>query len=308
MTTKKQPTRARTWSVTQSADKMDRDQLLDALDAYNYAGQLEIGKGGYHHFQVMVQSHNQIRFDALKKKLPNAHIEPLKGSTQQLYDYVTKHDTAVAGSQFSKGELTLSNKGALKRDFEDFRDEIKAGASLSSLIVSDALRMPEINALREYEAALRAETNRYRIRDVEVFYLYGESGTGKTRGILESYDPKDVYRVSDYRNPFDDYNGEDVLILDEFYDSLPFPLLLNVLDRYPLRMPARYTDKWAGYSIVWIISNRRLPNQYLEKQAEDMTEYLPFLRRINHAYEQTRDSFECRDAYLDHYFAPELRA
>ncbi|RYQ44121.1 replication protein [Bifidobacterium pseudolongum subsp. globosum] len=78
---------------------------------------------------------------------------------------------------------------------------------------------------------------------------------------MEEYG-SDAYRVSEYIHPFDGYQGEATLILDEFDGTLPLSLLLNVLDGYRLELPARYSNRLAKYTRVIIISNAALSNFY----------------------------------------------
>ena len=54
-------------------------------------------------------------------------------------------------------------------------------------------------------------------REVNVQYLWGATGVGKTRAILDSMeDPADAYRVTDYKNPFDNYRGQQLIIFEEY--------------------------------------------------------------------------------------------
>lgn len=80
---------------------------------------------------------------------------------------------------------------------------------------------------------------------------------------MSDHDREDVYRVTNYKHPWDEYEGEPVLVLDEYNSQLDFQFLLNVLDRYPLRLPCRYADRYAGWTEVWIVSNKPLSGQYI---------------------------------------------
>ncbi len=44
---------------------------------------------------------------------------------------------------------------------------------------------------------------------------------------------------------FDQYQGQDILVFDEFASQVPLSDMLNYLDRYPLMIPARYADRAA---------------------------------------------------------------
>ena len=48
---------------------------------------------------------------------------------------------------------------------------------------------------------------------------------------------------------------QSVLLLDEFAGQIPFEFLLQMLDKYRLELDARYRNKWACWTQVWIVSN-----------------------------------------------------
>ena len=107
------------------------------------------------------------------------------------------------------------------------------------------------------------------------------TGVGKTRSILDRYGDENVYRVTNYKHPFDGYKGEPVIMFDEFRSNLPLPDMLNYLDVYPLMLPSRYADRVACYTQVFIVSNIPLAEQYPLVQLEEPVSYAAFLRRIN---------------------------
>src|SRR5699024_1923924 len=74
----------------------------------------------------------------------------------------------------------------------------------------------------------------------------GAPGCGKTSGFYEEHGYKDVYSVSTYSHHWDAYNGESIILMDEFSGQMEFEFLLILLYRYPLRLPARYGDRWAA--------------------------------------------------------------
>lgn len=90
-----------------------------------------------------------------------------------------------------------------------------------------------------------------------------------------------VYRVTNYKHPFDAYKSEEVIAFEEFRSSLPVSDMLNYLDRYPLSLPCRYNDKTACYTKVYILTNIDLLCQYEEVQRREPETWKAFLRRIN---------------------------
>ena len=139
----------------------------------------------------------------------------------------------------------------------------------------------------------KAEKYAVENRPLQVSYLYGASGAGKTRSIYSTHDPRSIYRVTNYRATrgisFDGYHGQDVLVFEEFSSQIPIEDMLNYLDIYPLSLPARYNDKTACYTKVYITSNSPLENQYwVEQQARPET-WRAFLRRIHTVVEYLPD-------------------
>ena len=133
------------------------------------------------------------------------------------------------------------------------------------------------------KARLEILSNRYKTErriDLVVTYVYGKTGLGKSRNILDEHGDENTYRCTDYKHPFDTYSGENVLVLEEFRSDIPIGNILNYLDIYPIQLPARYNNKQACYHYVYIVSNWKLEEQYHNIKIEQPETYQAFLRRI----------------------------
>ena len=60
--------------------------------------------------------------------------------------------------------------------------------------------------------------------------------------------------------------------------------MLNYLDIYPLQLPARFHNKTACYTKVFIVSNIPLSGQYPNVQRENPITFEAFLRRIHKVF------------------------
>lgn len=96
-----------------------------------------------------------------------------------------------------------------------------------------------------------------------------------------------VYRVTDYQHPFDSYQGEEILLLDEYSSNFKIRDLLNYLDGYPLTLPARYSNRVACFTKVYIISNLCLSKQYPDEQYNSPATFAALLRRIHKVVQYT---------------------
>lgn len=277
MQKEKRDTQKRSWILTIPAENNDREAVEAKLERYRFVGQLERGEEtGYLHWQILVNHPHAIRFSTLKNLFPTAHIEPRKGNLAQAVAYVTKPETFAGIRVGNMKELPAQTEKKL--GLADFHAMISEGTSVDDLIANYPTALFFANKLRELERTLAFQRGK-ELRDVKATYIYGKTGAGKTTAIWQAFD--DFYRVSNYKHPWDNYAGEDVLVLDEFYSrNVDFNDLLNLLDRFPQRLSARYSDKSACWSRVFVISNLRLDEQYPEVQRMYPEAWKALLRRF----------------------------
>lgn len=88
--------RSRNWSVTiNNPSQSDEYNIAEARQkGWKVEGQVERGEQGTEHYQLIVQT-PQVRFSALKKAFPRAHIEVAR-NVSALRAYVQKEETRVA--------------------------------------------------------------------------------------------------------------------------------------------------------------------------------------------------------------------
>lgn len=85
--------RATCWSITWNNPQEDEIQRIELPAGWRLQGQLERGEQGTEHYQGMLIT-PQVRFSAVKKVLPKAHIEVAR-NRKALEKYVNKEDTRV---------------------------------------------------------------------------------------------------------------------------------------------------------------------------------------------------------------------
>ena len=257
----------------------------------------ETAKTGTFHTHVFFYAPSPARFGTVKNRFPTAHIEKAVGSAKQNREYIRKEgkwaesgkaETAVEGSFYEYGELPAENAEKSPQMYQLIKD-IRSGMSTPEIIENSpnlAFRIRDIDTLRQ---TLLAERYAVEKRNVEVAYIFGASATGKTNSIYERHDARDVYRITNYRSGrglvFDGYHGQDIIVFEEFHSQIPIEDMLNYLDIYPLSLPARYSDKTACYTQVYITSNSPLSGQYQDVQIRRMETYRAFLRRISKVIE-----------------------
>ena len=204
----------------------------------------EIGEQGTYHTHVYCCFSSAVRFSTIKKHFPTAHIEAVKGSVQDNIDYLqktgkwentAKAETSVDGSFEELGERP-ANEGKNKLLSDLYHYVVDEGMSNTEIIRLNTDYIPMLDTITRIRTAFLQEkfkgTRRF---DMEVTFVSGVTGSGKSRWILDHYGDEHVYRVCDYSHPFDLYNTEPVLVFEEFRSSLPIGDLLNYLVAGSLR-------------------------------------------------------------------------
>ncbi len=266
------------------------------------------------HTHIFVMLRSPAKFSRIKKLFPEAHIEQARGTAQENKEYISKTgkwaddpkcDTKIEGSFEESGELPYEPGPGFRSDIAEMVAMVQSGMDNTSIILSNPDLARYINTMDKVRQDFLESEYRETWRDLTVTYIFGPTATGKTRGVMEGEGYANVYRVTDYKHPFDRYNQEPVLCMDEFRSALPIGDILELLDGYPMALPARYANRQACYTTVYIISNIDLKEQYPGIQATEPATWRAFLRRIHHVVEYRKDGPPIdHGPALDYIFPP----
>lgn len=108
--------RAACWSVTINNPTSD-DISVTLPVGWSLKGQHEKGKEGTEHFQGMLKT-PQVRFSAVKKVFPRAHIEVARNATA-LSQYVNKEETRVAAFGGNETPTIFQYQDIIAGDWND---------------------------------------------------------------------------------------------------------------------------------------------------------------------------------------------
>lgn len=247
-------------------------------DGENHTGAVLLCESaeGLEHLHCVFESKSNFRPLAVLKRLyPKIHIEPTKGSKKDVEDNINK-----VGKFEEKGEkiIAKSQVGEIK-GCQGKRNDLISMSDIRDLIYSG--QTPN-DIYRQFPQAIKSKTATEELfylyrkdntppeRDVKVHWLFGGTGCGKSYTYIElceKHGDVNIYRVTDYDHPFDGYQGEPILILDEFRGRISYSYLLTLLDKYRSQVSARYSNKMTLWTEVYITSPF-LPTELYQKAAE----------------------------------------
>lgn len=265
-----------------------RDEWIGTSTTRTGAWAYCISALGLHHVHMVLEDAVAMRFSIVKKAYAQGmHFEPTKGSKKQAEDYINKrHPFEEKGEQVlcvvKAGEI--KGRSANRSDLAEIEALLKEGHTPSEIMASN------LN-FRRYDRMIRDAffDQRFRatppIRSVNVHWICGESGAGKTYHYVTLCNEKgedNIYLVSDLKHgAFDKYCAEEVLFIDELKpDNISYAELLSLLDGYKKQISARYTNSFALWSDVYITS------VYAPEQL--YAELVPYHKRGTDSYEQLR--------------------
>ena len=220
------------------------------------------------HYQGWIQFYNPKRFNGVKKLFDKStHIEACRGNEYNNDKYCKKDNKFQQYGKFiSQGQRT---------DLENIKLNIDKGLSKKEVIDSNFETYCRYrNGINDY-INIKEQENRSKFREVTTEFIYGKTGTGKTKyGMAHSQ-----YKITgDNLQWWDGYNGETSILIDEYDNNIPITKLLNILDGYKLRLPIKGGFTYANWHNVIITSN--LTKNELHPNAKPQHREALF-RRIN---------------------------
>lgn len=248
----------------------------------------EVGEQGTPHLQGYVEFNNrdQLRITAAKQRLvriglpDSIHVEIARGNAQQNITYCTKDGQFVEGGDRPKGQ-------GKRTDLDDVADAINNGSSL--IEIANQFPTSFIKFSNGIQRLLNLKNSR-RFFKTEVIWLYGPTGTGKSRYAWTA--EPEAYMKSSSHKWWDGYTGQDVVIVDDYRPSahLPFNFMLNLFDRYPLSVEVK------GATVEFISKTIYVTSPYSPSQTCEDLEWIKeemkdqFLRRIDKIIHFSREN------------------
>jgi len=257
-------------------------QLIDFIDYFCF--QYEQGKAGNLHLQGFMHFERPMDFEVVRAIFPTMHLQKCDGKNSECRDYCNKAETRVTGYDFVESGGTLVEERQ-RTDMPRFKRRILSKAPVTELFDEfPMLTLHNMSKIFQLRQEVINEAFRDKTREIHVTYIYGAPDAGKTTFInrVLGYSHIEIGRMSDYKSGrFDDYENQDVLLFDEFYGQLSIPTMNDLLNEQPRHLPARYVNRVACYTKVFITSNYALDEQYRKQRAAGQEpSFGGFLRRI----------------------------
>lgn len=287
--------RGRKWLITINNPVIEFEEIKNIIEkkyktTIYYCYCEEIGNGTHtRHYHIFIYFKNAVTGSSLLKTFEGCHLDFCNGTCQENRDYIykegkyegsEKEDTRQEGMQYESGECPKEEKGK-RNDLEELKQLLISGKTNAEIYEENSSYLRFANSLDKMRLDILSDKNGNEWRDIEVTYIEGATGTGKTRGIVESYGYRNIWRIVKDDYSWNGYVDQDVAVFEEFRNTFAFTDMLNFLDGHPVQGRAMHGFRQLGYKNVFMCSNWRLDEQYKNIQEEHPRDWQAFLRRIN---------------------------
>jgi len=246
-------------------------KILDNLECNYICYGKEVGESGNPHLQGWITFLIAKKLSGCKKVHPKAHWEV--GKTRDGMNYCMKDGDFKIRDNRKQGKRTDIDAaiacvitGGIKKVVEEHPDAfIKYHAGLEKL-------------------AFRNTKPRNHNDPPVITWLYGKTGTGKTRRVVEK--EPDLWISGRDLKWWDGYDNQEAVLFDDFRgDFCTFHELLRLLDRYPINVAVKGGFRVFNSKRIYITSAYKPEDIYTTR--EDIGQ---LLRRINTVTEVSKSN------------------
>lgn len=276
----------------------------------------EQGEPAEDHVHVMLSYENARSINSIAKELGDKpqSMEMWKGKAENGYSYLIHATKESSGKYQYPPSKVIANFNYLEEIRRITEEVERSRQTANSKILLDSLYTGEISKEElekrlsgsqygrmkrqiedvwskrlQFQAAEWREEMKKSGKRIEVIWISGEAGTGKT-SLAREYAEKSnrpYFITGSSRDIFQNYSGEHTMIIDEFRaDMMKYPDLLRILDPFGSQVmaPSRYSDKPLVCDLILITSPynpAEFYRQLFSRTSEDSVDGLEqLLRRI----------------------------
>lgn len=319
MTGKKKSISARMCEIVSDVEHLSVDTIKrvigeqSSIDKYLYIlhdkDVDENGKKKNPHHHVYLHFNNARCFDNVASwfGLSVAFVSKIHGTFADAVEYAT-HQNAPNKHQYDKSEVTANFD--FEKVIESNQERKEKHNSINAIIdmidsgkikpynIVDVVNMQDyVRYKKQIQSAFEYRLKRIERnvnRKMEVIYIWGASGTGKTTYAKMIAEGKgyEVFMSSGSNDPFYNYSGQECVILDDVRGST-FPLqdLLKILDNNTAStVKARYKNISLECDILIITTTKPMRDFYKQVFESHDEEFKQFTRRCGSMCYLTKDT------------------
>lgn len=296
----------RRFFICQELQYYSIDKLVDFLNNhqnFKYAYIVHDKDNGAPHFHLYLRTGSAFRFDELAKlmDLPPQYIEKVRND-EKAVDYLT-HENDAGKHHYDKSEIHSNFDYENVRNYNSQRrlDEINNGIENGLIREYNYHNFITLEEQQKFSRQIKIAFDRRRdikqsevqSRNMQVIYIYGASGTGKSTMARQLCEKKGLsyYCSSSSNDVLDGYKGQDALIIDDARGGdMRLSDLLKLTDNYyGSTVKSRYSNKVLECKLLIITTIVDVDQFYSAVFKEQEEPIKQLKRRCTQKYKLTND-------------------
>ncbi len=232
---------------------------LKAMVSEYIVFQLETGgELGRDHIQGYVMFKTLKSMQQVKNALPcDAHLEHRQApKISDAVKYCKKDDTRRPGTMWWESGVMPMDQG-VKRTLTEACELAKTKGFKHAFLAMPDVVVRHARGIREY-AHIAAGERIPQQRPVKVYYVWGDSGCGKSWWANTLFDsPMNTYTTTDMPDKIwmGNYSGERTLVIEEFESLCNHSILKCMLEGYKMEFQTKGGFVWSEWDVVILTSN-----------------------------------------------------
>nr|WAE42663.1 MAG: replication associated protein [Cressdnaviricota sp.] len=212
---------------------------------------------GHDHIQGYAELNEPTRMQAFITALGyssgrQVHVEKRRGTASEAREYCMKDDTRKPGSNYVElGEWNVKKQG--KRS--DLEEACKVAKEHGMKRVAEECPSQFVKYHKGLDAYRKILRPHRKYGDyVEVHVRWGLTGTGKSHYVHEKYGDS-LYVKPPGNKWWDHYDGEEVVLIDDFDGGIDYRSFLTWTDKYPAYVETKGGTMRLNARVIYITSN-----------------------------------------------------
>lgn len=256
------------FTINNPTDEDDLTPLKD-VSRYGVAG-LEVGDEGTTHIQGFIYFATKRSLSQMKKLLPRAHLEVMRGSWEQASDYCKKENNF---HEWGEPPMSKKRKGELGKEFWEEQLSLAKQGRIEEC--SPRLQITHDQALSRIAAKYAPLPAELDVSDNHHQWFYGPTGTGKSRRARDLYSPLYLKGCNKWWSRYKDEKNVLIEDFDKRHEMLGHFLKLWA-DRYPFAAESKGGELTIRPNLIIVTSNWH-PKEIWPNEPETLD---PILRRF----------------------------
>ena len=239
----------------------------------------EVCKTGKKHHQTFLyfwndRSVSKKNINAIGNYFGDIHcfVEPMFGSFKSNEHYCSKESTLTKlgdePRQGARGDI-WENKNLI------LEEKLKP----EDIMLSDPTHYHQYkNTYKDIEAYVLSK--KFRTWMTKGIWLFGSTGTGKSHYALNKFNPETHYIKDLNVKWWDNYKGQETVIIQEFRGEIKFGEILDLVDKWPKNVPIRNKPSVPFLAKKLIITSPKKPEDIFYNACDDEDNIAQLVRRF----------------------------